>query len=117
MMNRRRWVGLALGCLSLGCVRGSQGPPVASPAQPQTRAGRLEARTITFRWQPHPDATVIGYRLHTGRASRQYDFAIDLGRVTTVTCAIAGDGPWFFALTALTAHGESAWSPEARYTR
>jgi len=105
-MNRRHVLGLVLGSLGAGCAH--------EPAD-RLRPGRPETRTVTFRWQA--DAKVLGYRLYTGRASGDYNFAIDLGHVTEVTCAITAGGPRFFAVTALTEQGESDFSAERTYTR
>jgi hypothetical protein len=116
-MNRRRWLGLALGGLSVGCARPT--PPPKLPAlfgRLEGRIGRPHTRTVTLEWQKPTDKAVVGFRLYTGRASRDYDFAVDLGLVTTTTCVISRKGEWFFALTTLTENWESEFSPESRYT-
>lgn len=109
MMNRRRLLGVILGSLGVGCARDRD------QAKILMRPGRPETRTVTFQWTADPK--VRGYRLYTGRASRDYDFAIDLGNVTEVTCAITETGPRFFAVTALTEYGESEFSAERMYRR
>lgn len=112
-MTRRRLLGLALGSLSVGCTHASRSR--GTPLEP-VRPGRPQARPITLRWQAPTDPRVTAFRLYTGRASGVYTFSVDLGNVTSTTCAVAGKGAWFFAVTALTESWESGFSPEARYS-
>jgi hypothetical protein len=80
------------------------------------RIGHPHTRTVTFEWPKPPDPKVVGFRLYTGRASREYDFAVDLGLITTTTCVLSRKGDWYFALTSLSDNWESEFSPEVRHT-
>ncbi len=72
---------------------------------------------FSFRWDPSPDSTVVGYNLYYGTASRTYSAVISVGAPTTyvVNSLIFIPGiQYYAAVTAYTAQGlESDYSGEA----
>ena len=78
----------------------------------------LPAPDVSLVWDPSPDATVVGYRLHSGTASGIYTEHLDVGAQTStaVTGLVRGD-TYYFAVTAYTADGiESDPSNEISFT-
>ncbi|MBE7499936.1 MAG: fibronectin type III domain-containing protein [Verrucomicrobiales bacterium] len=76
------------------------------------------AADVTLAWDPSPDATVVGYKLHWGGASGTYTSHLDVGNVLTAT--VPGLEPavtYYFAATAYDGAGlESDYSNEVEYT-
>jgi len=87
-------------------------PPPTLPPGPATRRAEL-------RWQPSPDADVVGYRIYLGASSRTYDttvpvqsFALQAGVAVAVLSGFA-ESARFAALSAIDAAGnESVYSNE-----
>lgn len=73
--------------------------------------------SVTLGWNPSPDITVTGYRVHYGVASGQYTNSIETGNTTSVT--IPGLMPgvlYYFAVTAYNSSGvQSPFSNEISY--
>lgn len=69
---------------------------------------------VHLAWDPSPDASVAGYRIYHGLASRQYTNIVDAGAVTNVIVTNLSRGvKMFFAVTAYTTNQlESDFSNE-----
>ena len=69
---------------------------------------------LNLAWDPSPDASVVGYRLYYGHASRAYGSMIDVGNQLARSVPDLDDTQnYFFAVTAYVATGvESAFSNE-----
>lgn len=69
------------------------------------------AQTLILQWDPAPQADT--YRLYYGQASGAYDVMLETGAATMASIGDLAVGTvYFFAATALNAHGESAYSNE-----
>lgn len=77
---------------------------------------RLFAAQVQLGWDPSPDATITGYRVHHGASSGNYSTSIDVGLTTTTTVTDLDPGQcYFFVVTAYNALGlESGPSNEVR---
>jgi len=77
--------------------------------------GGSEYRTIAIDWDPNPGPGIAGYRVHYGKASRDYDFFLDVGAATSATIHHLEPGTaYYVAVTAYNAAGlESSYSQEA----
>jgi hypothetical protein len=73
---------------------------------------------VTFAWDPNPEPDIAGYKMYYGTTSRDYDWYIDVGRVTTFTVPDLSDGvTYYFAVIAYdTSNLESAYSDEVRWS-
>jgi hypothetical protein len=60
--------------------------------------------TVTLRWDPSPDESVVGYRLYRGHATRIYQKVETLGNQTTVE-VVLHEPKTYFAVTAYGAEG------------
>ncbi|MCZ7636555.1 MAG: fibronectin type III domain-containing protein [Verrucomicrobia bacterium] len=76
------------------------------------------AADVTLAWDPSPDATVVGYKLHWGGVSRTYTSHLDVGNVMTATVpSLQAGTTYYFAATAYDGAGlESDYSNEVEYT-
>lgn len=106
---------IALSCFSLllqsargGVATNSQGFYVITNPAP----------TVTLAWNKSTDATVVGYNLFYGVASRSYTNLINVGTATNIQVVLPARGiTFFFAVTAYTPTGlESDYSSEVNYT-
>jgi hypothetical protein len=72
------------------------------------------AGQIKLAWdRPETDASVIGYKVYYGTASRTYTVRIKVGNVTTYTVQRLAQGvTYYFAVTAYNRFGESSYSNE-----
>jgi hypothetical protein len=77
----------------------------------------LAAGSVNLAWTPTADASVIGYNVYYGNASRGYQNQIPVGtNSTTVLSDLADATQYYFAVTAVDAFGvESDFSAEATY--
>ena len=68
----------------------------------------------TLAWDANTEANLAGYKIYYGTASRDYDWFIDVGRVTTYTVTNLTDGVrYYFAATAYdNSNNESTYSGE-----
>lgn len=99
--------------LFLGC----QTAPKPAGSSGVARAASTN-QTVRLAWDKSPDATVTGYKLYTGSASRSYTNLINVGTNLTGTASnvIAGR-TYYFAATAYNSVGlESDFSNEVSYT-
>jgi hypothetical protein len=73
--------------------------------------------SVTLEWDASSEADVVGYKLHYGTSSRNYDTIMDVGNYTSVTIGnLDGNQNYFFAVTAYDADGnESVYSDELFY--
>jgi hypothetical protein len=80
--------------------------------------GQATAADVTLAWDPSPDTTVVGYKLHWGGTSGVYTNSLDVGNVTTATVpGLQAAVPYCFAATAYDGAGlESDYSNEVEYT-
>lgn len=71
---------------------------------------------VTLAWDASPSPEVVGYRIYFGTNAGNYSFATNVGLVRTQTVVLPHTGRWFFAATALDAHGaESPFSNEVQW--
>src|SRR6516162_3392943 len=79
--------------------------------------GRSVLADVTLAWNPNPDPTVAGYRLHAGTASGVYNQVIEVGNATaTAVSNLAAGKTYYFVVTAYTAAAlESGPSNEIAY--
>jgi hypothetical protein len=78
----------------------------------------VSTSSVTLAWDPSPDATVTGYKIYRGTASRVYSNNYNAGNVLTytVTGHISGV-TYYYAATAYEGGGlESDFSNEVSYT-
>jgi hypothetical protein len=69
-------------------------------------SSQTEAGTITLAWNPNPDPTVAGYKLHFGATSHSYPWTTDAG--TSSQATIGGLVPgalYYFAISAYNSQG------------
>jgi len=73
------------------------------------------APSITLAWDPSPDASVVGYKVYWGAATRNYTNSLSAGSATTLTVSNLVVGrTYYFAATAYDTNGiESDYSVEA----
>jgi len=73
---------------------------------------------VTFAWDPNPEPDIAGYKMYYGTASRDYDWYVDVGKVTTFTLPDLSDGvTYYFAVIAYdTSNLESAYSDEVSWS-
>ncbi|HEV2392705.1 MAG TPA: hypothetical protein VG146_10125 [Verrucomicrobiae bacterium] len=76
------------------------------------------ASNVTLAWDATTDATVVGYNVYSGTASRVYTNLTPAGLATSLTLSnLAPGATYYFAATTFTATGlESDYSVEASYT-
>jgi len=61
----------------------------------------LSAQTVTLAWQPSPDETVTGYRVHYGFSEGYHPMSVEVGLVTTSTLSLPlGGETYYFVATA-----------------
>jgi len=74
-----------------------------------------QAAQVKLAWDTNTDEDLAGYKVYYGTASRQYEWSIDVGNVTTYTITNLSDGvKYYFAATAYNSSNvESAYSGEA----
>src|ERR1051325_6262769 len=61
-------------------------------------------RAVTLGWDPSSSASVAGYRIYWGGASRAYTNYVDVGNATNASISnLSGGNPYFFAVTAYNA--------------
>ena len=77
-------------------------------------AAAAQAAQVTLAWNANTETNISGYKVYYGTASRDYDWSIDAGRVTTYTVPNLTNGvTYFFAVTAYNASRvESTYSGE-----
>jgi len=69
--------------------------------------------SVSFTWTANEEPDLAGYKLHWGNTSGTYTENVAVGNVTTYQLKGLGEGPWFFAITAVnTAGAESEFSDE-----
>jgi hypothetical protein len=68
-------------------------------------------------WDPSPDSTVTGYKLHYGTESGSYTESVDVGNTTSYTLdGLQPNTDYYFAATAYDDQGaESDYSNEISY--
>jgi len=75
------------------------------------------ADDINLAWNPNPEPTLTGYKLHYGMSSRSYGVSINVGNVTSYRVTGLGNGNYYFAVTAYDSAGhESGFSNETSTT-
>lgn len=69
---------------------------------------------ITLAWDPSPDASVVGYKVHYGSTSGLYTNSVSVGSATTTTISNLAEGvTYYFSATSLDTNGwESIFSNE-----
>ncbi|HUA38150.1 MAG TPA: fibronectin type III domain-containing protein [Candidatus Sulfopaludibacter sp.] len=77
----------------------------------------LRAQSVTLAWAPVTNASVAGYNVYYGPASRTYTNVVPVGNVTNATISgLTGGATYYFAATAVSTSGqESAYSSEVSY--
>jgi hypothetical protein len=77
-------------------------------------AGAGHAAQVTLAWDANHEKDISGYMVYYGTSSRQYDWSIDVGKVTRFTVTGLSDGStYYFAATAYdTSNLESKYSAE-----
>ena len=77
----------------------------------------LFAQQVDLAWDPSPDSTVIGYRIHYGPSSGTYPSVIDVGNNTSATVSNLPTDTTYFVVTAYDADAlESDPSNEVSFT-
>ena len=75
------------------------------------------AGDITLAWNPNPEPTLAGYKVHYGTASRSYGAFLSVGKVTSYRVTGLGSATYYFAVTAHDLSGnESGFSNEISAT-
>ncbi len=75
------------------------------------------AGEVKLAWDASTDASVTGYKIYYGTATRQYGAPINAGLQTSYTVTGLAAGTYYFAVTAYNASGqESGYSNEVVYT-
>ena len=67
--------------------------------------------SATLEWPASTEPGILGYYLHQGQVSGSYDLKQWLGNVTRFSLEDYSAGTYFFAVSAVSAQGESALSP------
>ena len=62
-------------------------------------------KSFTLAWDPSPDPTVVGYRVHYGNSSGNLPQTIDVGNATTATVSNLTAGQYFFVVTSYNSLG------------
>jgi hypothetical protein len=75
-------------------------------------------QSVTLSWTPSLNLNVIGYKIYTGTASRQYSITNNIGLLssTTITGLVRGQTYYFAATTYDLLGRQSALSSEVTYT-
>jgi hypothetical protein len=74
------------------------------------------AATVTVAWDPSPD-DVIGYKIHYGNKSKDYQHSVDVGNFTSCDISGLAEGTTiYFAASAYNTTKESILSQEIAYT-
>jgi len=83
-------------------------------AAPLFLLGQLNPKnTVTLEWDQNPEPDIAGYKVYSGRASRDYSTSVDVGKVTVWKSGPLAVGPLYFAITAYNVAGiESGFSNE-----
>jgi hypothetical protein len=81
-------------------------------------AEEVAAANVMLSWQPNTEATLAGYKIHYGSASKSYSSTVALSRETSCTIGDLQVGKtYFFAATAFDIYGnQSDYSNEVSYT-
>jgi len=76
-----------------------------------------DAASVTLAWDPNIEPDLLGYRLYYGKASRAYEFVIDVGNHTTYNILdLEDEETYYFTLKAYNVFGyESDFSNEVSY--
>ena len=75
------------------------------------------AAQVTLAWDKSPESDIVGYKIHYGIISGNYDYSVNIGNYTS--CNISGleeNTTYYFAATAYNAIGESDFSEEIVYS-
>ena len=74
--------------------------------------------TVTIAWDKNAEPDVIGYRVHYGTSSENYQYHVDVGNNTSCTISALDEGTtYYFAATAYdTQNNESYFSEELAHT-
>lgn len=75
-------------------------------------------QSVLLAWNPSPDPSVVGYKIHFGTISHSYTELLDVGSATNATIVLPSPGTtYYFAATAYDASGvESEFSNEISFT-
>jgi hypothetical protein len=75
----------------------------------------LATQSIVLEWTPSSDTDVVGYRVYSGTASRNYGSPVAVGNTNRTTISGLADGvTYYFAATSIDSEGdESDFSNEA----
>ena len=103
----------------LGCGGGS-GNDGGSDAGIGSSAGEGSTGVINLAWDSNPEPTVLGYKIHYGKASHVYDHTIDAGAATPFqdngrSFQLSGLTPgqvYYISITSYNSNGESDFSNE-----
>ncbi len=78
---------------------------------------RAFAQTVSLAWDPSPDETVVGYRIHYGFTNGVYPVTVEAGPSTNITIDLPVPGEsYYFVATAYNSLGvESDYSNEVGY--
>ena len=81
-------------------------------------AETAHSATVTLAWDPNPEPTVAGYRLHYGTLSGAYTNIVDVAASTRATISALLEGvTYYMAVTAYDTSGnQSGYSDEIVYT-
>jgi len=73
---------------------------------------------VTLAWDPVPNSSLAGYKVHYGTVSRSYKSVADAGKQTTLTITgLSAGARYYFAATAYSATGTgTSYSNEVTYT-
>lgn len=84
------------------------------PLPPELLPVQLEGTTATIEWESNVEIDLAGYRLHYGRASRQYEYNVDTGlKKSVIVMKLLPRTVYYFAVTAYdTAGNTSSYSSE-----
>jgi hypothetical protein len=76
------------------------------------------AADVTLAWDPNQEPNLAGYRIYWGTATRQYDYSVNLGNVTSYRFTGLTEGQsYFITITAYdTRNNESGFSNEVIYS-
>ncbi len=106
-----------------GSARGTQGHPVGFPwfaicllALFSLGAGTALGKEITLAWNENTDPDLVGYRVHYGSESGDYDKIVDVGLQTEYVFSTQSGEEYYFAVTAYDVEGyQSGFSDEVSW--
>ena len=80
--------------------------------------GTSMAQQVSLAWNPNPEPSLAGYKIHYGTSSRNYTHQKDVGNVTQCTISGLEEGKtYYFAATAYDTRGnESGYSNEVHFS-